>query len=199
MSALPFLDSVQYLKSSPRCLSRRRVSQRNNPLFYRNSSPRLAAETPGRGGNAENFLTADDRIGDLMREQLTADATYAAVKKMDPRMPERGEYASASFGADWAAYCIDWATEYQRTGETKWLDKIRAGMATQLDLAAKPGQLLGAGPHDPSTGKFMPGGRGGVQAFPSQFNQVNPPDVPSPCGKPPGNPRPAPTATARAA
>jgi len=57
------------------------------------------------------FLTADDRTGDLMREQLTADFTYAAVKKMDPRMPERGQYASASFGTDWAAYCINWATE----------------------------------------------------------------------------------------
>ena len=107
------------------------------------------------------FLTADERIGDLMREQLTADATYAAVKKMDPRMPERGPYASASFGTDWAAYCINWATEYQRTGDTKWLDKIKAGMQTQLDLAAKPGQLLGAGPYDPTTGKFLSGGRGG--------------------------------------
>ena len=107
------------------------------------------------------FLTADDRIGDLMHEQLTADATYAAVKKMDPRMPERGQYASASFGTDWAAYCINWMTEYERTGDTKWLDKIKIGMQTQLALAAKPGQLLGSGPYDPATGKFMSGGRGG--------------------------------------
>jgi hypothetical protein len=107
------------------------------------------------------FLTADDRIGDLMHEQLTADATYAAVKKMDPRMPDRGQYASASFGTDWAAYCINWMTEYERTGDTKWLDKIKAGMQTQLALAAKPGQLLGSGPYDPATGKFMSAGRGG--------------------------------------
>jgi hypothetical protein len=107
------------------------------------------------------FLTADDRVGDLMREQLPADATYAAVKKMDPRMPEHGQYASASFGTDWAAYCINWMTEYERTGDTRWLDKIKAGMQTQLALAAKPGQLLGAGPYDPATAKFMPGGRGG--------------------------------------
>jgi hypothetical protein len=204
------------------------------------------------------FLTADERVGDLMREQLTADFTYAAVKKMDPRMPERGPYASASFGTDWAAYCINWATEYQRTGDAKWLDKIKAGIETQLDLAAKPGQLLGAGPYDPNTGKFMSagrgggptnfdllfgtveimselelsidypkyweawhayaaagdgrplayaawvlknpelgkrvwqtrqlGGRGGVQAFATQFNQVNPPDVPFPLREAPGQP-----------
>jgi hypothetical protein len=107
------------------------------------------------------FLSTDERIGDLMREQLAADATYAEVKKTDPRMPERGPYASASFGTDWAAYCSNWLTEYERTLDTKWLDKIKAGMDSQLALAGAPGQLLGAGPYDPATGKFMGGGRGG--------------------------------------
>ncbi|MGA3182122.1 MAG: Tat pathway signal sequence domain protein [Verrucomicrobiota bacterium] len=107
------------------------------------------------------FLTTDERIGDLMREQLTADATYAQVKKTDPRMPESGQYASASFGTDWAAYCSNWLTEYERTLDTRWLDKIKAGMDSQLALAGAPGQLLGAGPYDPATGKFMGGGRGG--------------------------------------
>ena len=107
------------------------------------------------------FLTTDERIGDLMREQLTADATYAEVKKTDPRMPERGEFANMSFGTDWAAYCSNWLTEYERTLDTKWLDKIKAGMDTQLALSGAPGQLLGGGPYDPATGKFMGGGRGG--------------------------------------
>lgn len=107
------------------------------------------------------FLTTDERIGDLMREQLTADATYAEVKKTDPRMPDRGEYANMSFGTDWAAYCSNWLTEYERTLDTKWLDKIKAGMDTQLALSGAPGQLLGGGPYDPATGKFMGSGRGG--------------------------------------
>jgi hypothetical protein len=107
------------------------------------------------------FLTTDERIGDLMREQLTADATYAEVKKTDPRMPERGKFANMSFGTDWAAYCSNWLTEYERTLDTKWLDKIKAGMDTQLALSGAPGQLLGGGPYDPATGKFMGGGRGG--------------------------------------
>jgi hypothetical protein len=106
------------------------------------------------------FLSTDERVGDLMREQLDADATYARLKKTDPRMPERGEYASASFGTDWAAYCSNWLTEYERTLDTKWLDKIKAGMDSQLALG-RGGQLLGGGPYDPTTGKFMPGGRGG--------------------------------------
>jgi hypothetical protein len=91
-----------------------------------------------------------------MREQLKADFTYAEVKRTDPRMPDnRGKYTGASFGTDWAGYCANWLTEYERTLDTKWLDKIKAGMDSQLAFAAKPGQLLGSGPYDPETGRFM--------------------------------------------
>jgi hypothetical protein len=38
---------------------------------------------------------------------------------------------------------------------------LAAVLPVQLDLAAKPGQLLGAAPYDPTTGKFLSGGRGG--------------------------------------
>jgi hypothetical protein len=102
------------------------------------------------------FLSTDERIGDLMREQLTADATYAEVKRTDPIHPDnRGEFTTAAFGTDWSGYCANWLTEYERTLDTRWLDKIKAGMDTQLALAAKPGQLLGAGLYDPATGKFV--------------------------------------------
>ena len=62
---------------------------------------------------------------------------------------------------------MNWLTEYERTGDTKWLDKIKAGMRTQLQLAATPCGLLGAGSFGPPTGQFMPGGRGGG---PSDFD-----------------------------
>jgi hypothetical protein len=102
------------------------------------------------------FLSTDDRTGDLMREQLKADFTYAEVKRTDPRTADnRNKYTTASFGTDWAGYCANWLTEYERTLDTKWLDKIKAGMDTQLALAGKPGQLLGAGLYDPETGKYM--------------------------------------------
>jgi len=102
------------------------------------------------------FLSTDDRIGDLMREQLPADATYAEVKRTDPIHPDnRGKFTTASFGTDWAGYCCNWLTEYERTLDPQWLNKIKVGMDTQLALADKPGQLLGAGAYDPATGKFM--------------------------------------------
>jgi hypothetical protein len=107
------------------------------------------------------YLTADDRVGDLLREQLKADFTYAEVKRTDTRMPERGAYTTASFGTDWAGYTMNWLTEYERTRDTKWLDKIKTGMRTQLQFASTPGGLLGAGPYDPATGQFMGAGRGG--------------------------------------
>jgi len=107
------------------------------------------------------YLTADERVGDLLREQLKADFTYAEVKRTDTRMPERGTYSTASFGTDWAGYTMNWLTEYERTGDTKWLDKIKTGMRTQLQFASTPGGLLGAGPYDPATGQFMGAGRGG--------------------------------------
>jgi hypothetical protein len=107
------------------------------------------------------FLSTDERIGDLMREQLTADATYAEVKRTDPIHPDnRGEFTTASFGTDWAAYCMNWLTEYERTLDPQWLNRIKVGMDTQLALASVPGQLLGAGAYDPKTGQFMgPAGR----------------------------------------
>ena len=102
------------------------------------------------------FLSTDERIGDLMREQLTADKTYADVKRTDPIHPDnRGTFTTASFGTDWAGYCCNWLTEYERTLDPQWLNKIKAGMDTQLSLAPTPGQLLGAGAYDPTTGKFM--------------------------------------------
>jgi hypothetical protein len=102
------------------------------------------------------FLSTDERVGDLMREQLSADATYNEVKRTDPRNPDnRGEFSTASFGTDWAAYCSNWLTEYERTLDSKWLNKIKAGMDTQLELAKVPGELLGGGPYNPATGKFL--------------------------------------------
>ena len=78
------------------------------------------------------YLTTDERTGDIMRAQLTAD--LAAVKHdpmrlaqpvlpQDPKFPGR-----IRIGPDWFALAGNWMTEWERTGDKQWLDRINAGV-----------------------------------------------------------------------
>ena len=77
------------------------------------------------------FLTADERVGDLMRELLDVD------KKLNDVDPARklvnatplGDYDSrVSFGTDWSNLAVAWLTEWERGGNTKYRDKLLRGM-----------------------------------------------------------------------
>lgn len=85
------------------------------------------------------YLTCDDRLGDVMH--LVADADQM-LYKIDPmRLAEpRSQYpckapARLRIGPDWLAYAGNWMTEWERTGNTKYRDKIIAGMKS---IAALP-------------------------------------------------------------
>jgi hypothetical protein len=104
------------------------------------------------------YLTADERTGDLMRESVNAD--YKATE-IDPMrlaspltkpLPYPGRVRG---GPDWLAFAGNWMTEWERTGETKWRDKILAGMdsiaAMPFGFLTGPNQLYG---YDPKTGKL---------------------------------------------
>ncbi len=132
------------------------------------------------------YLTTDERTGDIMRAQLTAD--LAAVKHdpmrlaqpvlpQDPKFPGR-----IRIGPDWFALAGNWMTEWERTGDKQWLDRINAGVDAILampywirsgvrnglnpdlgkDAEGKPrlGPLKGGGAmtvgYDPATGKLFP-------------------------------------------
>jgi hypothetical protein len=60
-------------------------------------------------------------------------------------------------GPDWLAFAGNWMTEWERTGDTKWRDKIIAGMdsiaAMPFGFLTGPNQLYG---YDPKTGKLYP-------------------------------------------
>jgi hypothetical protein len=84
------------------------------------------------------YLTADERIGDILREVLDADRKLDAVDPVRKiaKQPPKGPYpARVSFGTDWASLAAGWLTEWERTGSTRYRDKIVAGMK---DLAAMP-------------------------------------------------------------
>lgn len=102
------------------------------------------------------YLTADERTGDVMRELLDADLRLDAVDPVRklPNQPPKGPYpARASFGTDWASLAANWLTEWERSGDTRYRDKILTGMR---DIAAMPhgffsGERMG---YEPRTGRL---------------------------------------------
>lgn len=107
------------------------------------------------------YLTADERTGDIMREMVDADLKLTEIDPMRlarPTSQRPSSYpARVRGGPDWVAFVGNWMTEWERTGNTKYRDKILAGVES---LAAMPYGML-SGPealfgYDPATGKLYP-------------------------------------------
>ncbi len=117
------------------------LGSRHNVLHWGCSAKQL------RISNAANrryyyYLTADERVGDLMREQIEAAralATIQANRKVardrvtasDPNNTE----VYAGFGTDWGSLAAAWLTEWERTGDAKLRDQLKACM---LSIAHQP-------------------------------------------------------------
>jgi hypothetical protein len=105
------------------------------------------------------YLTTDERTGDIMREVVNADYTAIDLDPMrlaQPRAPGDFPYpARVRGGPDWLAFAGNWMTEWERTGDNKWRDKIVAGMdsvaAMPFGFLTGPNQVYG---YDPKTGKL---------------------------------------------
>nr|WP_245541836.1 Tat pathway signal sequence domain protein [Uliginosibacterium gangwonense] len=101
------------------------------------------------------YLSADERVGDLLHEQ--ADAVNRLVqivpgRKLGPKITEEHS-AEVGFGTDWGATAAAWLTEWERTGNTAYRDKLITSMAT---IAAQPhGFFTGAGYMDLRNGAFI--------------------------------------------
>ena len=104
------------------------------------------------------YLTTDDRAGDVMHEGVYADEATVLLDPLRIAMP-REEYPTAQptrlrWAPDWMSCAGSWYTEWERTGDKKWLDKIEAGLNS---LASMPyGLFTGKGHapygYDPATG-----------------------------------------------
>jgi hypothetical protein len=106
------------------------------------------------------YLTTDERTGDLMREVVDADYKLLEIDPMRLASPVKEPLpypARLRGGPDWLAYVGNWMTEWERTGEAKYRDKIIAGMdsiaAMPYGFLTGPEQLYG---YDPKTGKMYP-------------------------------------------
>ena len=118
------------------------------------------------------YLTADERTGDVMREVLDADRRLDAVDPVRKlaNQPPKGPYpVRASFGTDWASLAANWLTEWERSGDTRWRDRLLAGMR---DIAAMPHGFFSAERmgYEPDTGRLHNMAGDGVKA--SHLNAV---------------------------
>ncbi|HEX6638976.1 MAG TPA: hypothetical protein VF033_15070 [Steroidobacteraceae bacterium] len=106
------------------------------------------------------YLTGDERVGDLMREQNEAARTLRTVppgRKLanaaerhleDPE----GDYAYLGFGTDWGALASAWFTEWERTRDPKFRDRLLASMRS---IGAQPrGFFTGSERFNLITGAF---------------------------------------------
>lgn len=102
------------------------------------------------------YLTADERLGDLMSDVTDSDQKLYTIDPMRLAQPRELYPCTAParlrIGPDWLAYAGNWMTEWERTGNTWYRDKILASMESICRLPSR----LFTGPlalgYDPATG-----------------------------------------------
>ena len=85
------------------------------------------------------YLSTDERVGDLMHDETNADLALLEIDPLRKILP-KGQYPThVRTGPDWLAAAGNWMTEWERTEDTKFRDKIITGMKA---LASMPKRLL---------------------------------------------------------
>jgi hypothetical protein len=103
------------------------------------------------------YLTADERVGDLIADMATSDRTLDHVD-IGRKVPGAKAYKGPpgtfdmGFGPSWTAVAGSWLTMWERTGEAQWRDWLVAGMSSIAAL--KFGWMAGGAPYDPRTHRF---------------------------------------------
>jgi hypothetical protein len=102
------------------------------------------------------FLTADERVGDLMRELIHTDRTFLVVDpirkiRTEPYTPDP-HALSIGFGTDWSALAAAWLTEWERGGNPLARQRLESTMRT---IGAQVnGFVQGSALYDLATGEF---------------------------------------------
>ena len=106
------------------------------------------------------YLTTDERTGDLMRAVVDADYKTVEIDPMRLAAPLKGSIpypGRIRGGPDWLAFVGNWMTEWERTGDAKYRDKIIAGMDSIVRMPygflSGPDQLYG---YNPTSGQMYP-------------------------------------------
>jgi hypothetical protein len=110
------------------------------------------------------FLTADERVGDLMRELVDSDKVFTILDpirkiRQGPPPSRDPEKLSIGLGTDWGSLAAAWLTEWERTGDEAVRDKLLNSMRTLGDL---PNGFFNHGAtFNALTGEFSATGDGG--------------------------------------
>ncbi len=139
------------------------LGSRHNVLHWGCSAKQMRISTAANR-RYYYYLTGDERVGDLMREQI--EAARALVKVPPTRklrstresadranvIPTETHLAGLGFGTDWGSIASAWLTEWERTGDRRSHDRLVAGMTT---IAAQPrGFFTGSSAMNLETGAF---------------------------------------------
>ena len=107
------------------------------------------------------YLTTDERTGDIMHEVVNADYKATEYDPMRLAQPiteaeKKAAPGRVRLGPDWFAFAGNWMTEWERTGDAKWRDKILAGVDSlaKMPLGLRSGKNLVYG-YDPATGRLF--------------------------------------------
>jgi len=133
------------------------LGSRHNVLHWGCSAKQLRISTAANR-RYYYYLTADERAGDLMREQINAVKTLqriVPIRKVNPDVPQNTEnsaVASVGFGTDWGAIAAAWLTEWERTGSDQMRTRLMNSMQT---ISAQPhGFFTGLSFMNLDTGEF---------------------------------------------
>ena len=159
------------------------LGSRHNVLHWGCSAKQLRIST-AINRRYYYYLTADERVGDLMRAQIEAARTLLDVppgrKLASAAMAgdlDRGESVGRQrvglgFGTDWGSLAGAWFTEWERTGSALMKTRLLNGMKT---IGGQPHGFFSAGvTMDLDTGEFSiaPQGQVGISHLNAVFGLV---------------------------
>jgi len=81
------------------------------------------------------YLTTDERIGDLMHASV--EASNEAIGNLDPLrliLEKSQNPTHARVGPDWLALVGNWMTEWERSGDTRYRDRIMVGVNSLYEM-----------------------------------------------------------------
>jgi hypothetical protein len=135
------------------------LGTRHGVMHWGDSGKQLRISTP-ENRRFLYYLTADERVGDLMRDELGAAQRLGDIpanRKLMPSLAEGNKNATTvhmNIGTDWCSVAAAELTEWERTGDSQWRDKLVYSMKS---IAALPhGWFSGDGEYDLATGQFSP-------------------------------------------